>query len=262
MPARTRRADKTQEEVIGRLTALGYASGGAPTQTAPASRDPKLATNGTLKIDAKDVESAARDVGRLAVDAGGFIGSAISGRDAAGCLYATLSMRIPTARVPSVLESLRALGKVTQETLTTDDVSKTVFDLQTRLRVKGGTEERLHGLFASRTGKLGDVIDVEKELERVVGEIEEIEGQQTRLPRSARRSARRARRSCRRWPRQSTWPHSCCRGWSLRRLLGSSCDGPGRRCGAGSPRVPGAVSDRPALGDGPKYSPHGRSSLG
>jgi hypothetical protein len=77
-----------------------------------------------------------------------------------------------------MLESLRALGKVMQETLTTEDVSKTVFDLKTRLRVKRGTEERLHGLFASRTGKLGDVIDVEKELERVVGEIEEIEGQQ------------------------------------------------------------------------------------
>jgi len=171
MPALALRAEKAQEGSEARLASL-YVSAGAPTQTTAASRDPKLAMNGTLKIEAKNVESAARDVGRVAVDAGGFIGNAVSGRNAAGNLYATLSMRIPTARVPSVLESLRALGKVTQETLTTEDVSKTVFDLQTRLRVKRGTEERLQGLFASRTGKLGDVIDVEKELERVVGEIE------------------------------------------------------------------------------------------
>ena len=177
MPALALRAEKAQEGSEARLASL-YVSAGAPTQTTAASRDPKLAMNGTLKIEAKNVESAARDVGRVAVDPGGFIGNAVSGRNAAGNLYATLSMRIPTARVPSVLESLRALGKVTQETLTTEDVSKTVFDLQTRLRVKRGTEERLQGLFASRTGKLGDVIDVEKELERVVGEIEEIEGQQ------------------------------------------------------------------------------------
>jgi len=140
--------------------------------------DPMLAMTGGLKIEVKEVESAAHEVQRLADGAGGFIGNANAGRNANGTPYATLAMRIPTQRVPSMLESLRALGKVTLETVTTEDVSKTYFDLATRLRAKRGTEERLHGILATQTGKLSDVIDAEREIERVVGEIEEIEGQQ------------------------------------------------------------------------------------
>ena len=161
------------------LRSLGYIGAARPAGTpAAASTDPMLATTGALKIEVKDVESAARDVQRLADGAGGFIGNANAGRNPSGNAYATLSMRIPSPRVPSMLDSLRALGKVTLETVTTEDVSKAYFDLATRLRAKRGTEERLHGILATRTGKLSDVIDAEKELERVVGEIEEIEGQQ------------------------------------------------------------------------------------
>lgn len=176
-------ADKMLEaKDVAMNASLGYVgAAGAARQAgaqAAASTDPMLATTGAMKIEVKDVESAARDVQRLADGAGGFIGNANAGRDPSGSSYATLSMRIPTARVPSMLESLRALGKVMLETVTTEDVSKAYFDLSTRLRAKRGTEERLHGILATQTGKLSDVIDAEKELERVVGEIEEIEGQQ------------------------------------------------------------------------------------
>ena len=181
-PAGRRQADKVLEARDSGLHSLGYiGAAGTPASrdvARSASSDPLLAMSGGLKIEVKDVESAARDVQRLADEAGGFIGNANAGRNASGTPHATLAMRIPTKRVPSMLESLRALGKVTLETVTTEDVSKCYFDLATRLRAKRGTEERLHGILATRTGKLSDVIDAEKELERVVGEIEGIEGEQ------------------------------------------------------------------------------------
>ncbi|HEX4823775.1 MAG TPA: DUF4349 domain-containing protein [Candidatus Polarisedimenticolaceae bacterium] len=179
-----RQADMALEaKDVGRLASLGYIGAAAappPRDAAKSSGspDPMLAMTGGLKLEVKDVESAAREVQVLADGAGGFIGNANAGRNVNGTPFATLAMRIPTKRVSSTLESLRALGKVTLETVTTEDVSKSYFDLATRLRAKRGTEERLHGILATRTGKLSDVIDAEKELERVVGEIEEIEGTQ------------------------------------------------------------------------------------
>jgi len=140
-PVARRQADKMVQAKDSGRDAGAFASREATRSDCPS--DPMLAMTGGLKIEVKDVESAAREVQRLADDAGGFIGNANAGRNANGTPYATLAMRMPTKGVPSMLESLRALGKVTLETVTTEDVSKAYFDMATRLRAKRGTEERL-----------------------------------------------------------------------------------------------------------------------
>ena len=50
-------------------------------------------------------------------------------------------------------------------------------DLQARLTNARNTEERLTDLLRNRTGKLSDVLEVERELDRVRGEIEQMEAE-------------------------------------------------------------------------------------
>ena len=68
-------------------------------------------------------------------------------------------------------------GTVDREKITTEDVTKAYADLETRLSVMRKTEERLRDLLSSRTGDLGEVLQVERELSRVIGEIEQLQGE-------------------------------------------------------------------------------------
>jgi hypothetical protein len=54
-------------------------------------------------------------------------------------------------------------------------------DLQARLKSAEASEQRLLVLLGTRTGKLEDVLDVERELARVRQEIESMEGQRILL---------------------------------------------------------------------------------
>ncbi|NTW49850.1 MAG: DUF4349 domain-containing protein, partial [Chlorobiales bacterium] len=56
------------------------------------------------------------------------------------------------------------------------DVTKAYFDMETRLRVKRDSEERLRTLLKTRTGNVSQVLEVERELERLTVEIEDLLG--------------------------------------------------------------------------------------
>ena len=69
------------------------------------------------------------------------------------------------------------LGKVKSHQVSSEDVSKAYYDLETRLAVTRETAARLRELLASQTGKLSEVLQVERELSRVIGTIEMLEGE-------------------------------------------------------------------------------------
>jgi hypothetical protein len=94
-----------------------------------------------------------------------------------GTRDARLVIRVPADRFANLLEALRALGEVRHEAVTTEDVTKAYADLETRLAVKQQTAARLQRLLADRTGRLADVLEVERELGRVITEIEQLKGE-------------------------------------------------------------------------------------
>jgi hypothetical protein len=87
-------------------------------------------------------------------------------------------VRVPSARFAETLMALRGLGDVRNEVTGTQDVTREYADLETRVTVKRETVARLRGLLADRTGKLSDVLEVERELARAVTELEQMEGEQ------------------------------------------------------------------------------------
>ncbi|HID75623.1 MAG TPA: DUF4349 domain-containing protein [Planctomycetaceae bacterium] len=86
------------------------------------------------------------------------------------------TLRVPVDRFASFLGELLRLGEVRRVTRDSRDVTEEYYDVEARLRNKRREEERLLKLLADATGKLDEVLRVEKELTRVRGEIERVEG--------------------------------------------------------------------------------------
>jgi hypothetical protein len=89
---------------------------------------------------------------------------------------ATLELRIPAARWDEALKGLEPLGRVEAVNVAAEDVGEEYTDLTARVANARRLEERLLQLLATRTGKLEDVLAVERELARVREEVERMEG--------------------------------------------------------------------------------------
>jgi hypothetical protein len=86
------------------------------------------------------------------------------------------TVRIPVDRFGEFLAAVRELGEVRSIASTSDDVTAEFYDIEARIRNKQQEEERLLKLLAEATGKLEEVLAVERELSRVRGEIEQVQG--------------------------------------------------------------------------------------
>lgn len=86
------------------------------------------------------------------------------------------TVRVPVDRFSDFLAAVRGLGEVRSINCTSDDVTAEYYDIESRIRNKQQEEERLLKLLADATGKLEEVLAVERELSRVRGEIEQAQG--------------------------------------------------------------------------------------
>jgi hypothetical protein len=75
------------------------------------------------------------------------------------------------------LQKIRSLGELKNQTLGTEDVTKAYFDTDARLKNARVMEQRLIEMLKAKTGKVSDLLQVEKELGRVREEIEKMQGE-------------------------------------------------------------------------------------
>ncbi len=86
------------------------------------------------------------------------------------------TVRIPVDQYEAFLQAARSLGEVRRIASDSKDVTEEYYDVDARLRNKKTEEKRLVQLLEDATGKLTEVLQVERELFRVRGEIERLEG--------------------------------------------------------------------------------------
>ena len=98
-----------------------------------------------------------------------------------------MTLRIPDARLEAVMDSIGALGRVTSRSLTMQDVTAEVIDLEARLASLVAARDRLR-LLQQRAESVADVVAVERELARVQGEIDSMTGRRDHLRDQADRS--------------------------------------------------------------------------
>ena len=93
------------------------------------------------------------------------------------------TLRVPGDRMADTLARLRGMGQVTEDTQGSEDVSDQIVDLDARLASARATEQRLTELLRNRTGRLSDVLEVERELTRVRLDIERLDAEKTNIGR-------------------------------------------------------------------------------
>lgn len=84
-----------------------------------------------------------------------------------------INIRIPAAEVDSLRRLLSELGYVIGENQKRQDMALTMLDLQTRLSTK---QKLLSDLNQISSVRLAETLQVEQEMNRVIGEIEDIKG--------------------------------------------------------------------------------------
>jgi hypothetical protein len=143
---------------------------------------------GQASIEVDSLEPAMAELRRIVQRAGGFVADASvqSGRNQ--LRQATLELKVPSIRFDELTEGLQPLGRLEFVNVGAEDVSEEFVDLTARAANGHRLEDRLVELLRTRTGKLQDVLSVERELARVREEIERMEGRLRFLKASAQLS--------------------------------------------------------------------------
>jgi hypothetical protein len=89
---------------------------------------------------------------------------------------ATWRVRVPVDQFGPFLAAVSRLGEVKQSHVGSHDVTEEYVDIEARVRNKQEEEKRLLKHLSDSTGKLDDILTVERELSRVRGEVEQMQG--------------------------------------------------------------------------------------
>ncbi len=150
---------------------------GGATLTAPDVKGPMIEQNVSLHIVPSNYDDASATIEKMAAARGGYVGSLTATAQTGSARDVNVELRIPAKQANAFIADVRKLGKVVEETRTNEEVTAEYVDLQARLKASKAAEQRLVELLGTRTGKLSDVLEVERELARVRGEIESMQGQ-------------------------------------------------------------------------------------
>jgi hypothetical protein len=135
-----------------------------------------MVRTGQASIEVDSLEPSMAELRRIVQRTGGFVADASvqSGRNQ--LRSATLQLKVPASRFDDLTESLAPLGRLQFVNVGAEDVSEEFVDLAARAENGHRLEARLIELLRTRTGKLQEVLTVERELARVREEIERMEG--------------------------------------------------------------------------------------
>jgi uncharacterized protein DUF4349 len=147
-----------------------------------------IVRTGQAGIEVDSLEPSMAELRHIVQRIGGFVADASvqSGRNQ--LRSATLQLKVPASRFDDLTQGLEPLGRLQFVNVSAEDVSEEFVDLTARVANGRRLEDRLVELLRTRTGKLQDVLSVERELARVREEIERMEGRMRFLKTSAQLS--------------------------------------------------------------------------
>lgn len=134
-----------------------------------------------LTVEVKEFAASKQKVERLVEEAGGYVAQSSAAETPDQPQRADLVLRVPAEQLQAVLAALRGLGRVVNEQLSSQELTEQVVDLEARLRNARATEQRLIAVLNERTGKVRDILEVEREIARTRQEIERMEAQRQNL---------------------------------------------------------------------------------
>jgi hypothetical protein len=131
---------------------------------------------GTASVQVDTLADGVQRIRALAARVGGFVANTQMQAGPNQIKSATLEIRLPSSRFDEAINGLTPLGKIEAVNVSAEDVGEEFVDVTARAANSRRLEERLIQVLETKTGKLKDVLDVERELARVREEIERMDG--------------------------------------------------------------------------------------
>jgi len=178
-------------QVDGALRSLGYVSSGggdasktstlvsggaSPAQTA--ANNQMIVRTASVSLSTEKFDDMRAALERVAVERHGSVASLTLAGDPPNQRSMSATLRVPITEMDAALAGVRALGRVLQESQSSEDVTDAHRDLAIRISNAKIEEARLGEILKERTGRLSDVLAVEQAQSRVRTEIEQMEAQE------------------------------------------------------------------------------------
>jgi len=162
MPTSVQPADRAQTQTLG------------PPSVSVIPR--KMIYDASIDLIAESLNNTEQAILKLIEDHGGFLAESDQNSYTREQRRATWRVRVPADRFDSFVGAVSRLGEVQRNHVGSQDVTEEYFDLEARIRNKQEEEKRLLKHLSASTGNLKDILDVERELSRVRGEVEQMQG--------------------------------------------------------------------------------------
>src|SRR5690348_14461355 len=131
----------------------------------------------TVELEIISFDNDVQKITEIANEGRGYVATTRSDKQTNGKLSGEVVVKVLPENLDRFLQKIRGLGELKNQTLGTEDVTKAYFDTDARLKNAHVMEQRLIDMLKTKTGKVSDLLQVEKELGRVREEIEKMQGE-------------------------------------------------------------------------------------
>lgn len=135
-----------------------------------------LIRTGQAFVEVEKLDPAILKIRQLVAQVGGYITNSSMSGGHDQIRQASIEIKIPNTQYDQAVGSLSSIGKVETVNSSAQDVGEEFVDVTARMANARRLEDRLINLLDRRTGKLDEVLRVERELARVREEIERYDG--------------------------------------------------------------------------------------
>lgn len=163
-------------EVESKAGAEADKEGGGEQAAGAQAMTRKIIRNGEISLVVKSYKPARQAIESMLKKSKGYISNSRTEHRLNEVSSATLTLRVPARGFTPVMKSLGQLGVVQSESTDSQDITEKYYDLKSRLETARKLEQRLLVLLQTRTDKMSDLLQVERELARVREKVESFQG--------------------------------------------------------------------------------------
>ncbi len=169
-------AEPLEEARLDGVRAKGEGSKAQDSDITKAPVTRKLIQTAELHVKVKNYAAARTAIESDLADFGGFIADARVDHHDGQVSSATMTVRVPSANLADFLAGAAGRGDILHESLSSKDITAGYYDSKARLKNAQRLETRLLALLDDKGDSVTSLLEVERELARVRGQIEGIEG--------------------------------------------------------------------------------------